>query len=183
MCDQRELRGLFCPRSARFTLGAWSNESIPYLKFDLTGVVLNTTNITALLYLQTSWVDTSFPYGYFTAAYFHDDSWDEMNITYDNAPQPTTPHTNSVRVDNDWTWYSWNVTGLVLSAMDTDKRLSIAILCAGDGSQKAFFSSSERSDTPYITLVSCPVVEWTPLWTGLLLCTWGLTRKQKVSKM
>ena len=81
------------------------------------------------------------------------------------------------------TWYAWNATGPVLTALYTDKCLSIAILCEGTGDQKTSFTSLAGGGSPYIALVKYfPLTEATLLWTGMLSCTWGLVWKQEVSK-
>jgi len=83
-----------------------------YLRFDTSGLPEDAIIESAVLKLHVSMLGGTHKIG---AHYCPDNSWKELEITWNNAPHFEKSILDEVVVSKDSTWYGWNVTEALLS--------------------------------------------------------------------
>ena len=127
-----------------------------YLKFDLTVIDADKVIISAKLYLYCESASPS--YDLQVDAHRTEDSWNEYDITWNNAP-PVGALVSSTPVNGAYKYYSWDVTSYAQSEHSGDRVLSVVVKFPQDdsGSQEHLkrFASKETyksSRRPYLEI-------------------------------
>lgn len=127
-----------------------------FLKFPLSSISSTEDIVSVRLFLFENGLESELPgpglsaVGNVEARAVENDSWTEMNITWNNQPQ----HGNvadTVYVEfNATRWISWDVTSLVLNELAGDKVLSICLKAEnenhGDTYRYSYYWSKEHDD-------------------------------------
>lgn len=105
-----------------------------YLKFNLSEVPSGSTINSAKLRLRSLVVTETAKIGAFHCA---DNTWEELEITWENAPDTTGDAVDTVSVAEQGEWYEWDVTSIA----EEDTTLSIVLQ----------IDESEKSKSPWVS--------------------------------
>ena len=124
-----------------------------YLKFDLSSIPVGKTIVSARLRLNSGFV--SYPYPQIGARYLVNDNWDEMTLTWNNAPtefSPVAADTVTISIGDNF----WTLTDDVEAAYWDDGIYSVVFVSADEAlAVGACFSSEEVIDPeqrPYLEI-------------------------------
>ena len=104
--------------------------ALTFLIFDLSKIPEEATITKALLQLYCSWVDETH---HVEVYYIANNSWQEYELTWLNAPEGVTPRIEEKAADTqivakDSTWYNWTVTNLVKNVLNTTEQKITLVL-------------------------------------------------------
>jgi hypothetical protein len=132
-----------------------------YLKFNLSVVPTDVNIVYAKLelYCWNAWSPTPNVGVHYCA----DSSWNETDITWNNAPSFSSEPTCVVSVLDDGQWYAWDIDEDVKAALD-DGMLTMVLKVqnVGDSFESSFYSKEGWDNHPrlvigYATQISCSV--------------------------
>ncbi len=125
-----------------------------YLMFDLS-TIPSTAQITeAKLELYAWSTQLSEATEHVGVHYCPNTSWSEVGITWNNAPSFSTTPTDVISVAFEDTWYSWDITSDVQSALSTGK-LTVVLKIEDTGTAgyiSRFYSKDDYGDSPRLVI-------------------------------
>ncbi|MHC3129498.1 MAG: DNRLRE domain-containing protein [Candidatus Bathyarchaeota archaeon] len=153
-----------------------------YLKFNLSAVSTEVNIVYAKLELYCWYVGSLTPD--VGVHYCADDSWDETEITWNNAPSFSSTPTYVASVLDDYQWYAWDITNDVKTALnDGILTVVLSVQNTGDSFTSNFYSKEGWRNHPklvigYATQTFCSVSPSVVTLGGSVTVTGGIPLPQ-----